>query len=92
MKRKPDRVQSVLQSLLPRLTMDELLNNLQLAFTTSLKAAGVVENVTVVVYEDEFVLNVMLATLEADAQAHDQQSRIRCRADLCRRVKLNLAG
>jgi len=41
------------------------LNNLQLAFTTSLKATGVVENVTIVVCEDEFVVDVMLATLEA---------------------------
>jgi hypothetical protein len=41
------------------------LNNLQLAFTTSLKSAGVVENVAIMVRKDEFVLDVMLATLEA---------------------------
>jgi hypothetical protein len=58
-------MQSILQSLLPRLTTDKFLNDLQLAFTTGLKAARVVKNVTVVVCEGDFVLNVMLATLKA---------------------------
>src|SRR6267142_2374674 len=56
-------MQSILQSLLPRLTEDKFANNLQLVFASILKTAGVMENVTVVVGEDEFVLDVMQATL-----------------------------
>jgi hypothetical protein len=39
------------------------LNNLQLFFTAGFESAGVVENISVVVSEDEFVLDVMPATL-----------------------------
>ena len=56
-------MQSILQSLLPRLTDDKFTNNLQLVYAFILKTAGVMENVTVVVGEDEFVLDVMQATL-----------------------------
>jgi hypothetical protein len=58
-------MQSILQSLLLRLTEDKLSNDFQLVFASSLKTAGVVENVTVVVCEDEFVLDCMQATLHA---------------------------
>jgi hypothetical protein len=39
------------------------LNNLQLLFTASFESAGVVEKITVVVSEDEFVVDVVHATL-----------------------------
>src|SRR6267142_4275699 len=58
-------MQSILQSLLPRLTTDKFSNNLYFHFTSSLKAAGVVENVTVAVCDDDFVVDVMQATLLA---------------------------
>src|SRR6266850_439531 len=58
-------MQSILQSLLLRLTEDKFSNNLQLVFASSLKTAGVMENVTVVVGEDELVLDCMQATLHA---------------------------
>jgi len=41
------------------------LYSLQLAFTARLKSAGVVENVAIVVREDEFVIDLVLATLQA---------------------------
>jgi hypothetical protein len=52
-------MQSILQSLPPRLTVDEFSNNLSFDFATRLKAAGVVENVTVAVRDDDFVVDVM---------------------------------
>jgi|SRR6266850_2155626 len=67
--RKPYRMQSILQSLLPRLTKYKFANNLQLVFASILKPAGVMENVTVVVGEDEFVLDVIQAML------HEGRSR-----------------
>jgi hypothetical protein len=39
------------------------LHNLQLHFIPSLKSSGVVENITIVLYEGNFVLDVVLATL-----------------------------
>ena len=62
-KNKPYRVQSILQSPLPRLTIDKILHDLQFIFTASLHSAGVVENITVMTRENEFVLDFMLATL-----------------------------
>jgi len=41
------------------------LDSLQLVVTASLKSAGVVENVSVVVREDEFILDVVMPTLSA---------------------------
>ena len=58
-------MQSILQSVLLRLAFDKLLYNLQLAFTARLKSAGVMENVAIMVRKDEFVVNVVLATLQA---------------------------
>ena len=46
-KNKPYRMQSILQSPLPRLTIDKILHDLQFIFTASLHSAGVVENITV---------------------------------------------
>jgi hypothetical protein len=50
---------------LARLATNKFLNSLQLVFTARFKSAGVVEKITVVVRENEFVLDVMRATLEA---------------------------
>jgi len=57
-------VQSIFQSYLLRLASDKFLYGLQLVFTARLKSAGVVENVAIVVREDEFIFNLMTATLQ----------------------------
>ena len=56
-------MQPILQSLLPRLASDKFLDSLQLVLTARLKSAGVVENISLMVREDEFILNVVAATL-----------------------------
>jgi len=58
-------MQPISQSHLPRLASNKFLDNLQLVFTARLKSAGVVENVSIVIREDEFILNVVKATLSA---------------------------
>ena len=58
-------MQPIAQPLLPRLASDKFLDSLQLVLTACLKSTGVVENVSIVVREDEFILNVVLATLSA---------------------------
>jgi hypothetical protein len=62
---KPYRMQSILQSVLPRLKTDEILDSLQLILTATLKSAGIVKNITLMVRENEFVLDVMYATLQS---------------------------
>ena len=57
-------MQSIFQSYLLRLASDKFLYGLQLVFTARLKSAGVVENVAIVVREDEFIFNLMTATLQ----------------------------
>jgi hypothetical protein len=56
-------MQPIPQSLLSRLASDKSLDSLQLVFTASLKSAGVMENISFVIREDEFILNVVMATL-----------------------------
>ena len=41
------------------------MHDLQFVFATSFKSAGVVENIAFVTFEHEFVLDVVLATLQA---------------------------
>jgi hypothetical protein len=43
--------------------LDEFLRGFQLIFTTSLESAGVVENITIMVFKNDFVLDIMEATL-----------------------------
>jgi hypothetical protein len=43
---------------------DKLLHNLQFFIIACLESAVVVENISVVIREDEFVLNIMHATLQ----------------------------
>jgi hypothetical protein len=64
-KNKPYRVQSILQLALSRFTTNKFFNNFQLLCIAGFKSAGVVEKITSVVCENEFVLDVMLATLRA---------------------------
>ena len=63
-KDKPDCVQSVLQSFLLRFAFDKFLYSLQLAFTACLKSARVVENIAIMIREDEFIVDIVLATLQ----------------------------
>ena len=56
-------MQPVLQSPLLRLAKDKFLDNLELVFTACLKSTRIVENVSIVVREDEFIVDVMKATL-----------------------------
>jgi len=58
-------MQSTSQCFLSRLASDKFLYCLQLVFTARLKSAGVMENIAIVVREDEFVVDVVLATLQA---------------------------
>jgi len=58
-------MQPILQSFLLRLARDKFLDSLQLILTARLKSAGVVENISLMVGEDEFILNVVAATLSA---------------------------
>ena len=60
-------MQSVLQSPHLRLAGDETLDSLQFAFTTCLKSTGVMENISPMVREDEFVLNIVIATLSTES-------------------------
>jgi hypothetical protein len=43
---------------------DKSLNNLQFIYAARLKSAGVVENIAIVIREDEFVVDVVLTTLQ----------------------------
>jgi len=64
-KNQPYCMQPIPQSFLSRLASDKFLDSLQLVFTACLESAGVVENVSIVVREDKFILNVVMATLSA---------------------------
>ena len=85
-------MQSIFQSFLLRLAFDKFLYSLQLVFTACLKSAGVVENIAIVVCEDEFVVNVVLATLQVAKQDPQGQlsPTIMSRSNLCCGVELNL--
>ena len=56
-------MQPILQLPLSRLASDKFLDSPQLVLTARLKSAGVVENISLMVCEDEFILNIVLATL-----------------------------
>ena len=58
-------MQSIFQSFLLRLAFDKFLYSLQLVFTARLKSTGVVEYIAIMVCEDEFVVDLMLAMLQA---------------------------
>ena len=71
---KPYRVQPISQSLLARLPPNEFLHDLQLILTTGLESAGVVENITIMVIKNKFVVDVMETTL----QPQSSRSRSAC--------------
>jgi hypothetical protein len=62
---KPYRMQSIRQSPRLRLTTDEILDDLQLILTATLKSAGIVKNITLMCRENEFVLDVVHAALQS---------------------------
>ena len=64
-KDKPYRMQPVLQLFLSRLPSDKFLYSIQFVFTARLKSAGVVENIACMVREDEFVIDIVVSTLQA---------------------------
>jgi len=59
-------MQSISQSPLLRLAFNKFLDSLQLVFTACLKSAGVVEYIAMMVREDDFVVDIVLATLQAE--------------------------
>jgi len=63
LKNQPYCMQPILQLPLPRLASDKFLDSLQLVLTARLKPTGVVENISGMVGEDEFILNIVTATL-----------------------------
>jgi hypothetical protein len=58
-------VQSHPQFLVLRLSTDKPLHSLQLVFAASLEATRVVENISFMIREDDFILHVVQATLQA---------------------------
>ena len=47
-----------------RLSPDEFLHDLQLIITTSLESEGVVENIAIMSFENEFVIDIVEPTLQ----------------------------
>jgi len=47
-----------------RLSLDEFLHDLQLILTTRLESAGVMENITIMSFENEFVIDTVETTLQ----------------------------
>ena len=84
-------MQPIPQLLLPRLASDKFLDNLQLVFTTCLESPGVVENVSIVVREDEFILYVVMTTLSTGYSRSAAAERI-CASNLHCRFEFNLDG
>ena len=58
-------MQPVLQLFLSRLPSDKFPYSIQFVFTSRLKSAGVVENIACMVREDEFVIDIVVSTLQA---------------------------
>ena len=56
-------MQPIPQSLFPRLANDKILDRPQLVFTSLFESPGVVENISTVVREHQFILNIVNATL-----------------------------
>ena len=56
-------MQSVSQSLLSTLALNEFLQNLEFLYATRLNSPRIVKNVTVIIGEDKFVVDIVLASL-----------------------------
>jgi hypothetical protein len=80
---------SVSQLPSPRSLSNKLLHDLQFLVATGFESAGIVKNVTAMIGEDKFILDVVLATL-----SKDQAQPKRCTRDtnVNGRVKSNLEG
>ena len=74
-------MQSILQLALSRLTTDKVLHDLELVFPTSFKSTGVVENITAMAWKNQFVLDVMAATLHKQ-ELYNQPSETRISPNL----------
>jgi hypothetical protein len=66
---KPYRMQSICQLLLLQLMTDEILDNLQLILTATLKSVGIIKNITLMCHENEFILDAMQAMLQLKLQS-----------------------
>jgi hypothetical protein len=62
-KNKPYCMQSMTQYRLARPTADKILHRLQLIFNASFEPARVMENITVMISEDDLILDVVFTTL-----------------------------
>ena len=84
-------MQPIPQSLLARLANDKFLDGLQLVCTACLKSTRVMENVSIVVREGEFIVDVVKATLSTEwsRSAVDERTR---GSNLCRGFEFNLDG
>ena len=56
-------MQSIAQSLSPRPASDKVFDRPQLVFSSRFKSARVVENISIVVREGQFIVNIVTATL-----------------------------
>ena len=88
---KPYHVQSLHQLVHLRPTTNKILHNLQLRFITSLESAGVVENITIVLWENNLVLNVVQATLRVGSSRSAIADTRNSLPNLHRRFELDLA-
>ena len=70
-------MQPIPQSPLPRLPNDKFLDGAQLVCTACFKSTGVMENVSIVVREGEFILDVVKATLSMGSSRSVVSERIR---------------
>ena len=84
-------MQPIPQSSLPRLASDKFLDSPQLVCAACLKSTGVMEDVSIVVREDEFILDVVKATLSTGSSRSAVGERI-CGSNLCCGFEFNLDG
>jgi hypothetical protein len=80
-------VYSLSQLPFPGFLSNKFLHDLQFLIATSLKSAGVVEHVAVMIGEHKFILDVVLATLSED---QEQPKRSTSDANIDGRLELNL--
>ena len=84
-------MQPIPQSLLLRLAKEKFLDDLQFVFTACLKSTGVMEDVSSVVREGEFIIDVVKATLSTGSSRSAVGERIRG-SDLYCGFEFNLDG
>ena len=79
------------QYLLSTLALDELLQNLEFFYATRLNSPRIVKNVSVIIGEDKFVVNIVLASLALCLKA-TEETYSTIFTNLHRWVKFNLFG